>query len=142
MELNKKCPDWHKLGIVFLITCMGACSKSESTATSPQIEAPSVVLSGTVVDGPIVDASISVLDANDATVATGLSDASARFSIEIPAGTRYPITLKAESGTDLVTGRTSDFQMHSTLTNPQQTIGNISLLGTVISSAARPLIKN
>ena len=110
-----------------------ACSKG---GNSTQPSEALIVLSGTVLDGPIVNANINVVDAHGATIATGLSDATARYSIEIPGGSVYPITLRATSGTDLVTQRESEFQMLTILTNPQQRIANLSILGTLIGKTA------
>ena len=50
-------------------------------------------LRGSVGDGPVVNATITVLDNTGAQVATGNSDSNANYEIVVPAGTAYPITV-------------------------------------------------
>jgi hypothetical protein len=68
-------------------------------------------MAGSVGDGPITGATITVKDANGTLVATTQSDASAAYQISVPDDTAFPVTITATGGTDIVTGTSPDFTM-------------------------------
>ncbi len=91
-----------------VLSLLAACTGSTSRDTN---ESEGLVLSGSVGDGPIVDAQIRVEDAGGQLVLTGQSDAEANYRMEIPDGTRLPVLIRVSGGTDLVTGRAADFEL-------------------------------
>jgi hypothetical protein len=93
-------------GIVLLVSCGGDDSSSTGDVTPPE-DPPVSGVEGQVIKGPVVGASISVLDAtrndvalNRAVVTTdGTGSYSARFTVvEIEAGIDIPIIVNAEGG--------------------------------------------
>jgi len=93
-------------GIVLLVSCGGDDSSSTGDVTPPE-DPPVSGVEGQVIKGPVVGASITVLDAtrndvalNRAAVTTdGTGSYSARFTVvEIEAGINIPIIVNAEGG--------------------------------------------
>ena len=93
-------------GIVLLVSCGGDDSSSTGDVTPPE-DPPVSGVEGQVIKGPVVGASITVLDAtrndvalNRAAVTTdGTGSYSARFTVvEIEAGIDIPIIVNAEGG--------------------------------------------
>jgi hypothetical protein len=74
----------------------------------------SISLRGSVGDGPIVGATVTIKDAKGKILSSSVSDASANYSISIKApGNAYPVTLEATGGTDIVTNTSPDFTLLS-----------------------------
>lgn len=125
---------------------MGACgggsgSDSGSTEMEPGTtpdspSASSIVITGSVGDGPIVGASITVLDSNHEIVATAKSDAHAKYSITVPANVKYPLHVQAEGGEDLVTGATPDFTVRAVISSESERLAHLSPFSTIIAAAA------
>lgn len=110
-----------------LIACSGG---SGGTDSSPR---PPFTVSGTVGN---VGAALTATDATGATVAQTQSEATSRYEVEIPSGAAQPITIRAQGGTDLVTGTSTDFDLVGvTFTSTAQTI-NLSPLTTLATRIA------
>lgn len=110
-----------------LIACSGG---SGGTDSSPR---PPFTVSGTVGN---VGAALTATDATGATVAQTQSDATSRYEVEIPSSAAQPITIRAQGGTDLVTGTSTDFDLVGvTFTSTAQTI-NLSPLTTLATRIA------
>ena len=107
-----------------------ACSSGSEEGSSDDLLSPYDV-SGSIGDGPIVGADISVIDARGNVVATGTSDGSARYSLAIPGDTALPITVRATGGTDLVTQRGTDFELVSVINRKGEQTVNVSPLTTL-----------
>lgn len=101
-----------------VIACGGG-GGGESTTNPQQIQ-----LVGSVGDGPVIDATITVTDSNGDIIATSLSDATASYSINIPDDSLFPVTITATGGTDIVTGDRPDFTMSSTIVDKQGVSSN------------------
>jgi len=120
------------LGVcVALVGCSGG-----GDAPARGAIAQPVTLVGSVGDGPITNADVQVLDAAQGVVVSTTSDDSARYQVVVPAGTRYPLTLVANGGIDLVTNRAPDFALQSFIDDPTQTVANLSPLSTFASHVA------
>ncbi|MEM8768218.1 MAG: hypothetical protein AAGE43_12280 [Pseudomonadota bacterium] len=87
---------------------LAACSGSSSRNYT---ESEGLVLTGSVGDGPIVGADLTIEDAVGDVIFTATSDETASYSVEIPDGTFLPVLLKVTGGTDLVTNRPADFEL-------------------------------
>ncbi|MFK5949813.1 MAG: Calx-beta domain-containing protein [Methylococcales bacterium] len=94
-------------------------------------------LSGSVGDGPIVQANIQVFDANGADVASSISGSSANYSVSIPAGTALPLLVEATGGIDVVTGTAPDFTMQSIAAGTSINTVNINPFTTIIVKTAK-----
>ncbi len=99
-----------------------------------------VVFGGSIGDGPVTGANVTVLSAQGETLGTITSDRNAAYQARItPEAGDYPIQLVVSGGTDLVTGRQPDFQMESFKAYPQDTIVNVNPFSTLVSQVARRL---
>ncbi|MBF0603080.1 MAG: hypothetical protein HQL07_05235 [Nitrospirae bacterium] len=95
-----------------------------------------VTVSGIVVDGPVVGATVTIRDNTDGTVlGTAVTGADARYVLIIPAGSSFPLHLSSSGGTDKVSGATAA-QMDSYVIDANQTTANITPLTTVLYHAA------
>ena len=122
---------------VFACSGGGGGSSGSVPASPPPTSSDDFQVSGSVGDGPIVNGTITAVDAGGNTVATAVSDARANYSIDIPADAALPVTISVTGGTDLVTNRPADFELLS-LTNVvgAQTV-NVSPLTTLVVRAAQ-----
>jgi len=70
-----------------------------------------ITLKGSVGDGPIVGATLTVKDANGDIVTTTTSNEAAAYELDVPGKTLFPVTITASGGTDIVSGTAPDFSM-------------------------------
>ncbi len=140
---------------------LSGCLMGEPTDDPGEALGMESELTGSVGDGPIVNASMRVLTADGAILSEFESDASAGYTIKIRANNNdYPLIVDAWNGTDLVTGLSPDFALRgagvkpgSRLTanvNPYSTLavelaldldgglttGNIETAQAIVTSAA------
>ncbi len=96
--------------------------------------------SGSVSDGPIVDATLKFYDRDGNLLQTETTDQFARYSTEITADRNaYPLTVEVEGGTDLVTGRAADFKLTSVVEDSAVNNVNVTPFTTLISETARKM---
>ncbi len=110
---------------VLLAACNGGSGSSPQGSQELRNANP-LTLSGSIGDGPVTGAAVTVLDANGESVVAGVSDGAAGYRITVPAGTAFPITVTASGGTDLVTGLPPDFDFKSVLFDPTISRVNVS----------------
>ncbi|MEW5755873.1 MAG: Calx-beta domain-containing protein [Pseudomonadota bacterium] len=91
---------------------------------------------GSVGDGPITGATIVIKDSGHKEVVRTDSDLQARYQAILPKGMKYPVTLTASGGTDLVTGMAPTFDMVSGAVDKTVTNININPFSTLIIKAA------
>ena len=110
---------FYKLPILLALGLLiSACSGSSDTPSkSDDVTAD---IRGSVGDGPIVNATITIRDNNGIVQETVYSDGQlatyqTNFSLQEH---QYPLTLMAEGGIDLVTDMEPDFILYSVATNP------------------------
>ncbi len=120
--------------IVLLLTaCGGGSSGSGSTTVAPS----SFTFGGSVGDGPVVGAAITVQDNNGNIISTQTSDSSANYQITLSAPPGFPLTITASGGTDLVTGSAPGFSMKSVVQADTQGTANINPFSTLIVTTAQ-----
>jgi hypothetical protein len=137
------------LTVAFLLT-LGGCGGSDDgstgvdapSGTSPNSDPTAVInnrLTGSVGDGPIVNARIRVYANSGALLHTTTSgdDADYDLTVKTP-GKNYPLTIHADQGTDLVTGLDPDFRLIGAVSSPsRRTTANLNPFSTLIFEAAR-----
>ena len=96
-------------------------------------------IEGSVVDGPIVDATVHVYASDGTLLHTTTSDSSARYSANFQVDeSQYPLTIEVVGGIDLVTRRAPDFDLLSVVTGPESNgVININPFTTVATEMAR-----
>jgi len=137
---------WLLLIPVFLASCGGGGSSGDKNTSSNSNGVTSqgqLVISGSVGDGPIVGATLNIFDANGNLVHTGVSDVNARYTVRIQLeANAYPLTIEAQGGIDLVTGRAPDFAMLSVVADASAERVNINPFTTLIVKTARAMAGN
>jgi hypothetical protein len=115
-----------------LLGCGGGSGGSGGSASNA--DAPlSVDLNGSVGDGPIVGATISIYSARGNLLGSVASDVTASYILSVKARRRdYPLLLKVNGGTDLVTGDAPDFQLMSVAASPSVKSVNINPFSTLV----------
>ncbi len=119
------------ISIICLLGLLGACNPEELNNLS------SKTLSGSVGDGPITQAQISVTDTNGTILGIAFSDSTANYSVNISAGNIYPILISANGGTDVVTNAAPDFTMVSVAIDSTVQTVNINPFSTLIVKTAQ-----
>jgi len=123
------------LALSFLISACGGGGDGGSTSG-----VVSSNFSGSVVDGPVVGATLRFYDKDHNLIQTVTSDVYANYSTTIEAeGNAYPLTIEGEGGTDLVTGRALDFRLTSFVSRPSSKQVNITPFTTLIVESARSM---
>ncbi|MGD9728250.1 MAG: discoidin domain-containing protein, partial [Nitrospiraceae bacterium] len=96
-----------------------------------------ITVTGTVIDGPVTDAIITIRDANDAFVAATRSDSRAHYRADIPANSIFPLTLYATGGTNIVNNAAPSFTLISAITSADISTANLNPYSTLIVNTAR-----
>ncbi len=114
---------------------------SEEVATENEAIEQRTTLTGSVGDGPLVGATVTISASDGTELGSIQSDSVAEYSISVMAvAADYPLTIEALGGTDLVTGQAPDFVLRSTVTNSvSQTVANANPFSTVIYDVAELL---
>lgn len=127
--------------LVFLISACGVNGASENEAAAVEEEKKSEpnIHFGSVGDGPLKGATITFRGNDGAIISTLFSDDLAAYSIKLPDGTEYPVTLSAYGGIDTVTGKAPTFTLMSAALTGGQPIANINPFTTLIVMGAQQL---
>jgi hypothetical protein len=121
-----------------IISSGGSASSGGSGGSGGEAEVGNTV-SGSIGDGPIVNARVRVFSRNGTLIQESSSGATADYEIVVRTKIRnYPLTVMADQGTDLVTGTPPDFKLFSTVLSPaSRTTSNVNPFSTLILESAR-----
>ncbi len=131
--------------IIALSTTLAACDAEfleVANAFSSEIHAGLAVndrnleLSGAVGDAPVLEADVTIKDAVGETIVSTTSNSRAYYTVNIPRGTSYPLTVHVRGGTDTVTNQAPGFEMVSVVESASQTTANINSFTTLITRSA------
>ncbi len=112
-------------------------SSSNGVATVQRAGNTLQVLSGSVGDGPITGAIITIYNAAGEVLATTVSDSNAVYHSSVLAGPEdYPLILEVTGGIDLVTGAEPDFRMESVVMSESDQRVNVNPFTTIIVKSA------
>ena len=120
----------------FLFTLLGLLTACGGSGTE---DSSSNTLSGSVGDGPIIGATLTITDANGQVLVSAESDSTANYEVELPDSASYPLIITATGGTDLVTGTPPTFAMVSTVSSPRIVTANINPFSTLIVKTAQAM---
>ncbi len=123
---------WKTALTVTVLTLLSACGGSGSGGSSGPLS-----LSGSVLDGPVVDADLILTDAKGKVLLEVKSDSLANYQLDLEPKTRLPVLITARGGTDLVTGRRLDFDLLGAAVSRGSHNVNISPLTTLAVRAAQ-----
>lgn len=110
---------------------LGACAGELDPNLLPDIH-----LSGSVGDGPITQAQVSVTDVDGIVVAQSQSDSTANYNVDVNVTSRFPIIVQATGGFDVVTELEPDFTLESTTLDPFRATVNLNPFSTLIVKTA------
>jgi len=100
-----------------------------------------VNVSGSVGDGPAVNAAVTIRKKNGEELASFKSDASASYDVSLSVSERhFPLLIDATGGTDLVTGIAPDFVLRSAVLSARDSVtANVNPFSTVAYELAKDL---
>lgn len=101
----------------------------------------STELSGSVGDGPITDASLSVIASSGDVLATTTSNGLAEYSVEFEThDSDFPLVIEAVDGLDLVTNLPPEFRLESVAASPDaDAVANLTPFSTLAVATAREM---
>lgn len=107
-----------------LLIGLAGCSSPEETTPNPAAAGDAeldVEISGSVGDGPVVNANLVVHAKDGAVLDQTVSDQDAGYNLQLKTkGKYYPLTIDALGGTDLVTQLPPGFTLRSASTEPRK----------------------
>ncbi len=128
----------YRFFLIIYVLLLAACGGGSSGTASESTNAvTSIILSGSVGDGPVTGALITITDANGTVLANTVSDDKAQYKATVPADAIFPITITATEGLDLVTGTAPDFTMVTMAATSTETNANINPFSTFIVKTAK-----
>jgi hypothetical protein len=118
--------------------CGGGGGDSQSATPDALTD---VELSGSVGDGPLVGAQLTIFSSSGEVLSTGTSDQSAGYTVQLKTkGKYYPLVIDATGGTDIVTNLAPTFPLESAATAPRnKVIANLNPFTTLAISTARQM---
>ncbi len=120
-----------------LAATLSACSGGSGSSQATVVTSSTTVVSGSVGDGPVVGATLTLTDAAGAVLQSYRSSDTADYRIELSAGTKLPVLVTATGGIDLVTDRALDFPLVGAVLAAGSATVNVSPLTTVAVRAAQ-----
>ena len=125
-------------GLAIIAAACGSGGGGGEPLTSQGLRnANPLTIAGSIGDGPVTGAAVTVHDASGESVVAGVSNDSAGYQITVPIGTLFPITVKASGGTDLVSGVAPDLDLKAVLLDPAINRVNVSPLSSLALEIAR-----
>jgi hypothetical protein len=111
----------------------GVSAASSVAASGSTSTAADVTISGSIGDGPVTGATVTVYDVSGAVVGSMVSDSSASYRKTLKVkGSQYPLRLVVSGGIDLVTGHAPDFKLVSVMLRASDKTVNINPFSTLI----------
>jgi hypothetical protein len=128
------------VSLILALFVLSGCLEKQENGFADSIGDP-ITLTGSVGDGPIVNADMRVLGNSGDVLAAFLSDSTANYSVTVDVvGNNFPLIVDATGGTDLVTGLGPDFRLVSTvLSANEQTTANLNPFSTMIVALAEQM---
>jgi hypothetical protein len=100
-----------------------------------------ISVSGSVGDGPTVDASVTIRKKNGEEIISFKSDANASYDVDFSVSERhFPLLIDATGGTDIVTNLAPDFVLRSAVLSPSDRVtANVNPFSTIAYELAKDL---
>lgn len=123
---------------LFLGGCLSSGTEEEAAETDSLGEKQ---LSGSVGDGPVVNADVRIMSRSGELLAEFQSDTQGGYNVTVSArDSQYPLTLDATGGTDLVTGLPPDFVLRGAAwSSNDRVVANVNPFSTFAFELARDL---
>jgi hypothetical protein len=126
------------VGLVLCATALHACGSSSGGAgADTEVDAS---IRGSVGDGPVIDAQVTVRMRSGGALRNVVSSQKAGYNIAVKTASKnYPLFFDATGGTDLVTNLPPDFTLESAALEPRATIANLNPFTTLAVVTARQM---
>jgi hypothetical protein len=122
--------------IALVSTLLAGCNLSEDKEFH-SLESQEVSIQGSVGDGPVTGAIVTVFNRDGLILSAEISDEAANFRLQFKTrGNDYPLMINAVAGTDLVTNMEPDITLLSVATSKSQKTVNLNPYSTMITKAA------
>ena len=127
--------------LAILSLLLSACLMGEEETLSDDEVAEENDVSGSVGDGPVIGASLRILQNDGIELMQFESDSTAGYNITVRTkGKYYPLTIDARNGTDLVTNTAPDFDLLGAVLEPgKKSVANVNPFSTFAVELARDL---
>ena len=123
--------------MVSVVIALAGCITDDKL---PGSSSGSITIGGSVGDGPVTGATVTVYSVDGTILGSIVSDSNAKYQTRVKArGQDYPLRLEVNGGIDLVTGRAPDFRMMSVIGHPSVKIANINPFSSLIVQVAEQL---
>jgi hypothetical protein len=124
-----------------LVACGGGSSGSGGgSSDSVASTASPVEIAGSIGDGPVTGATVTIYSKSGQQIGTIISDNTASFKSTFKVkGRDYPLLLEVTGGFDLVTASAPDFQMYSVMMKPRDKQVNINPFSTLCVKVAQSM---
>ncbi|KAF0191334.1 MAG: fibronectin type III domain-containing protein [Gammaproteobacteria bacterium] len=121
---------------LILAACGGESSKGDVSSSTSGVSIAYVTVSGSVGDGPVTGAQLTIYDANGRLVTSTTSDQMANYSVTFGIDANFPLTVISRGGVDMVTGTEPTFDMISVIPSPVVRVANVNPFSTLITKMA------
>jgi hypothetical protein len=130
---------WAALALVSL--ALAGCGGGGGSGSNPAAPVNNLQLSGIVVDGPVVSATVGVRDAEGTLLAETTTDGSARYAVDVAVEDAvFPLTVSVTGGTNLVTGGPPEVELVSFVSTPlPEVTANVTMLSTLAVGVAEQM---
>ena len=106
------------LSLVALLAACGGGGNSDNNSGSGIDSSSKMIISGSVGDGPVASATVTLKSRNGSVLSTTTSSQQARYTLSVDVESDdFPLLLEASQGIDLVTGTSPDFTLISVVPN-------------------------
>lgn len=131
---------WAFLALASLLSACQSVEEDPNRATADEAELD-VAITGSVGDGPIVEATLTVFAKTGEMLSSVISDETAGYNIELRTkGKYYPLVIDARGGVDLATQLPPGFTLRSASTEPRKkAVVNVNPFTTVALAAAEQM---
>lgn len=130
---------FYRLQKYTLISMFAATLTLTAASTHAQTSPQTHTLTGSIGDGPVINADVFLFDRSGGLVDTRTGNAFANYQLRIPSDVSYPVRVEAIRGTDLVTGMPLDFTLKAVALTSTQSRSNLNPYSTLIVEMARTM---
>ena len=126
------------LCVALAVPLSGCLGFDEESEADKEVAADNRLM-GSVGDGPVIGALMSVKSSDGQMLAEFESDANASYDVLVRANSQnYPLTIEALGGTDIVTNNAPDFALAGAALGPADlTVANVNPFTTFVVEVAR-----
>ncbi|MDH5693087.1 MAG: Ig-like domain-containing protein [Gammaproteobacteria bacterium] len=125
---------------IVMASLLAGCGTSEEGSESVNLTDDStVIVLGSVGDGPIINSNVSAYDNSGFGIASAKGDSTANYSIKLFSTDEFPVKLESTGGVDVVTSNAPDFTLSAVVPDANVKIANLNPFSTLIVKIAQSI---